>query len=302
MCISIRKKGFLLITWVAVSLCLTRCGNSDDDDAVDDPTTIYSIIKEDTTTGIDVVGFARSNPMEVRKRILESKIPETTFEEKRKVFYGILDTLYKLNSREDEDIYAKVDSLNYLAIHYLKNILLDKKSRIAPLKHKMLNRISSLDKNFSVYYWEENIGIPIPTTISIYQYVSLDGTLHSYFNTENKEGEDFDFSTSKIIGIYKLQVINNSLLYLLNFEGCSDNENCFKGSTIAEINGKELKFDYNSFGDGVEYFFENYALGEKLTISYNTAIKTLSYKLLTPDKCLEQKVFLFEDGVFQLKD
>ena len=286
---------------IVLGICSIGCGNVDDENVIDDPTTIYSIIREDTSGGIDVVGD-RSNPMAVRKRIFASKIPETTFEEKRKTLYLLLDTLYKFKSYEDLDIYTEVDSLNYLAIHYLKNILLDKKSRLAPLKHKMLNRISSLDKNFSVYYWEENIGVDIPTTLSVYQYVGLDGDLHSFFNIDNEEQEDFDFSASKIFGIYKLSVAQGKLLYLLNFEGCTDSENCFKGSTIAQITENGLKFDYDSFGEETEYFFESYARGEKLSVTYNATTKILTYKLLTLENTSEQKVFLFDGERFQIRE
>lgn len=299
MCVSKRKMCFLLIVF-ALSVCMNGCGSSKNENAIDDPTTIYSIIREDTTAGIDVVG-ARSNPMGVRKRIFESEILENSFEKKRAVFYTLLDTLYKLKSYEDLDIYAEVDSLNYLAIHYLKNILLDKKSRYNPLKHKMLNRITSLDKNFSVYYWEENIGVDIPTTISVYQYMGLDGMMYSFFNIDNDGREDFDFSTSKITGIYKLSSTNGKRLYLLNFEGCTDNENCFKGSTIAEVTQNGLKFNYDSFGEGIEYFFENYARGEKLTLSYNATAKELTYLLRYNNKS-EQKIFLFDGQMFELKE
>ena len=298
---SVLNRKCLWLVWIPLSMSISSCGVSEDENAIDDPTTIYSIIREDTSTGIDVVGSSRSNPMGVRKRIFESEISENTFEEKRKLFYTILDTLYKLKTYQDQDIYAEVDSLNYLAIHYLKDILLDKKSRLYPLRHKLLNRISSLDKNFSVYYWEENIGVDIPTKISVYQYVNANGTLQSFFNTDNTDREDFDFSTSKIAGIYKLGTTNGKLLYLLNFEGCRDNENCFKGSTIAEITNDGLKFDYNSFGGGIEYFFEYYASGEKLTVSYNTTTKTLIYSLLTSENKSEQKVFLFDGELFQIK-
>jgi len=300
MCISKRKIVFLLFGLIGLNACVNT--PQEDENVIDDPTTIYSIIREDTSTGIDVVGFSRSNPMEVRKRIFKSQIPETSFEEKRKTLYTILDTLYKLKTYQEEDIYTAVDSLNYLAIHYLKNILLDKKSRFSPLKHKMLSRISSLDKNFTVYYWEENIGVDIPTMLSVYQYVGLDGTLRSFFNMDNKDKEDFDFSTSKIFGIYKLSAEQGKLLYLLNFEGCTDNENCFKGSTIAQITENGLQFDYDSFGEAIEYFFESCAKGEKLTVSYNAAKKTLIYNILTFENKSEQKIFLFDGTSFQVKE
>jgi hypothetical protein len=297
------SKFKIVLIWFAgfaIVVCINACGSPEEENTIDDPTTIYSIIREDTTAGIDVVG-ARSNPMDVRKRIFESEIPETSFEEKRKVFYTLLDTLYRLKSSEDEDIYPDVDSLNYLAIHYLKNILLDKKSRIYPLKHKMLNQITAADKSFSVYCWEENIGVEIPTTLSVYQYTAMDGTLRSFFNMDNEEREDFDFSTSKIIGIYKLSSTNGKLLYLLNFEGCTGNETCFKGSTIAEITEDGLKFDYDSFGEKVEYFFENYASGEKLSVSYNAKLKELKYKNSSENKS-EQKTFLFDGERFREKE
>lgn len=302
MCKSRLKVYFFLFVGLTLSVGVCRCGSSsndivtDDDPAVDD-----ALIKEDSSTGIDVVGLSISHPMEVRKRIFESEIPAVSFEEKRQILYAVLDTLYKLKAYQEEDIYAEVDSLNYLAIHYLKNILLDKKSRLYPLKHKMLNQITSSDKTFSIYYWEENIGEPIPTTLSVYQYFGTDGNLHSFFNMDDQDREDFDFSTSKIIGIYKLSSTHEQMLYLLNFEGCTGNESCFKGSTIAEITENGLKFDYNSFGEGVEYFFESYASGDKLTISYNAKLKELTYKHVFANKS-EQKVFLFDGAMFGAKE
>ena len=301
MCISKRKIFFLWIVF-ATAVCTDGCNGSNNANTVDDPTTIYSIIREDTSAGIDIVGLSRSNPMEVRKQIFESQIPEISFEEKRKTFYAILDTLYRLKTYEDEDSYADVDSFNYLAIHYLKNILRDKKSCTYPLKHKMLSRTISPDRNFSVYCWEENIGVDIPTMLSVYQYIAADGTIHSFFNMDNEDSEDFNFSTSKIIGIYRLSFTKEKSLYLLNFEGCTDNENCFKGSTIVEIAENKLKFDYNSFGEKVKYFFETYAKGEKLTLSYNAATKVLMYRWFMPNNKPEQKVFLFNGEMFQTKE
>jgi hypothetical protein len=84
--------------------------------APDDPIAIYSIIKEDTTTGIDIVSLSGSTPIEVRKNIAEYEIPETTFEAKRNVFYSILDTLYRLKTSagQKQGIYNTIDSLNYM--------------------------------------------------------------------------------------------------------------------------------------------------------------------------------------------
>jgi len=316
------KVFLLLIAGFALTLCTSSCGNPEDGNTIEDPTTIYSIIKEDTSAGIDVVGASRSNPMEVRKRIFESEIPENTFEQKRNALYSILDTLYKLKACQDEDIYSKVDSLNYLAVHYLKNLLTDPKSKLYPIKHKMLNRISSSDNLFSVYYWEENIGVDIPTMINVYQYAGLNGMLHSFFYTNLEDGEDIDFSTSRIIGIYKLGTTNGKRLYLLNFEGCKTYKDCFKGSTVVEITEDGLKMDYNAF-EGIpqsmetmmeqekyiyislftspQYFIEDYADSEKLMLSYNPKTKELTYKHTSENKS-ERKIFLFNGEVFELKE
>jgi hypothetical protein len=323
-----RLKLFLLLV---AGFFLNSCGNPEDENIIDDPTTIYSIIKEDTSAGIDVVGSSRSNPMEVRKRIFESEIQEHTFEQKRKTLYSILDTLHKLKANnytlreyEDADIYNEVDSLNYLAVHYLKNLLTDKKSKSQPIRHKMLNQVASSDKSFSVYYWEENIGVDIPTMINVYQYTGLDGALHSFFYLKEDElyGEDFIFSTSKIIGIHKLNSTNGKLLYLLNFEGCVTNKDCFKGSTVVEVTENELEIGYDAFEGCSQsfeemmsqgkytyttltissvFFMEYYADGAKLTPSYNPKTKELTYKHTSETKS-ERKVFLFNGWGFGVRE
>jgi hypothetical protein len=268
-------------------------------DTTDDPITIYSIIKEDTTTGIDVVGLSGSNPIEIRKKIAEYEIPETTFEAKRKVFYTILDTLYLLNTsaKQKQGIYNTIDSLNYMGVHYLKNILTDKKSISNPLKHKMLKRVSSYDKAITVYSWEENLGVNMHANICVFQYV-IGNHPYSIFNADNDDDEDFNFSRSRIMALYKLSSESGEPLYLANFMGNYGRKNHFKGSMILEIKDNELFFDYDAFGGDTKYFFKNYTEGEILTTNFSYKSQELKYTFKTLNTIVETR-FVFNGQIFE---
>ena len=267
--------------------------------APDDPIAIYSIIKEDTTTGIDIVSLSGSNPIEVRKNIAEYEIPETTFEAKRNVFYSILDTLYRLKTSagQKQGIYNTIDSLNYMGIHYLKNMLTDKKSISNPLKHKLLKRVSSYDKAITVYSWEENLGVNMHPNICIFQYIS-NNQPYSLFGGDDDDNEDFNFSRSQIISLYKLSSESGNPLYLVNFMGNYGRKNHFKGSMILEIREKELFFDYDAFGGDTKYFFKNYTEGEILTTSFSYKSQELKYTLKTLNTIVETR-FVFNGQIFE---
>jgi hypothetical protein len=95
--------------------------------------------------GITIVSLTEENPLNVRKKILEYEIPETTFEAKRKKFYDLLNALELLFSFSEPNIYNIVDSMNYLAAYYLQHILEDPKSltnlsntECFPLPHRLI--------------------------------------------------------------------------------------------------------------------------------------------------------------------
>jgi len=276
---------------------LVGCTSSPDNE-IDDPITIHSIIKEDSTAGIDIISIGGRNPMEVRKRIAESEIPNVTFEEKRKMFYSVLDTLYDLKTSSHQSVYNAIDSLNYLAVHYLKDILTDKKSISNPLKHKMLKRVSSYDKGINAYSWEENIGVSIRTNICVFQYLGEDGKPYSIFNVDNDSDEDFNFSRSQIISLYKLSSQSGSPLYLANFTGNYGKKNNFKGSTILEIRGNELFFDYDGFGGDTKYFFMNYTDGENLSTTFSYNQQELKYTFKSLDILVDTR-FIFNGQIFE---
>ena len=287
--------GIVILFGLLVGISCTFSNKNE----TDDPVTIYSIIKEDTATGIDVVSISGSNPIEVRKNIAEYEIPETTFEAKKKVFYSILDTLYRLKTAagQKQGIYNTIDSLNYLGIHYLKNILTDKKSISNPLKHRNLKRVSSYDKIITVYSWEENLGVNMHTNICVFQYVS-GNTPYVIFNADDDDDDDFNFSRSQIIALYKLSSQSGNPLYLANFVGNYGRKNHFKGSMILEIKGNELYFDYDAFGGDTKYFFQNYTDGEILTTSFSYKSQELKYTFKSLNTIVETR-FIFNGQIFE---
>ena len=288
--------GFIILTGIFLS---SGCYFSKKD-TTEDPIAIYSIIREDTATGIDIVGISGGNPIEVRKKIAEYEIPETTFEAKRKVFYTILDTLYRLRTTvgQKQGIYNTIDSLNYMGIRYLENILTDKKSISSPLKHRMLKRVSSYDKAITVYFWKEDLGVDMHTHICVFQYMGSDNQPYSIFNMDNDDNEDFNFSRSQIIALYKLSSQSGNPLYLVNFAGNYGGKNHFKGSMILEIRDKELFFDYDAFGGDTKYFFKNYTEGEILTTSFSYKSQELKYTFKSLNTIVETR-FVFNGQIFE---
>ncbi|MDR1458954.1 MAG: hypothetical protein LBI60_01910 [Bacteroidales bacterium] len=265
---------------------------------IEDPIDIYSITKNDTSVGMDIVTISGSNPIEVRRKIAEYEIPETSFEAKRKTFYNILDAIYLLKASTEQSIYNVIDSLNYMGVHYLKDILTDKKSIISPLKHKLLKRISSYDKAVNVYSWEEYLGVDMHTNICVFQYMGTNGKLHSVFNEDDDNEGDFNFSRSRIMSLYKLSSESGFPLYLANFMGNYGNKNHFKGSTILEIRDDELFFDYDAFGGDVKYFFMNYTDGEILTTTFSYKSQELKYIFKKLNVIVETR-FIFNGQIFE---
>jgi hypothetical protein len=292
-----KRKSSVRVIVLLCALLAVSC-TPPDKNKIEDPIDIYSITKEDTSSASGIVTISGRNPIEVRKQIAEYEIPETSYEAKRKTFYNILDTLYLLKQSTGQSIYNKIDSLNYMAIHYLESILTDKKSLISPLKHKLLKRVSSYDKAIAVYSWEENLGVNMHTNICVFQYTGTKGEPHAVFNVDDDNEGGFDFSRSRIMALYKLSSESGNPLYLANFMGNYGNKNHFQGSTILEIRDDELFFDYDAFGGDTKYFFMNYTDGEILTTSFSYKSQELKYIFKKLGVIVETR-FLFNGQTFE---
>ena len=304
-----KKYRVLFSSLLCISLffCFIQCqsrepASFEKNDSITDPIETYSLMKSDSLHGITIVSLTQDNPLEVRKKILEYQIPETTFEAKRKKLYELLDALELLFTFSEPNIYNIVDSMNYLSAHYLQNILEDSKSLTSPIKHKMLSVTSSADKNIRVFSWDENAGMSFKTHINVFQYRTSKGKLKSCLNENLESDNDFNFMHAKITAIYKLPSSQPSPLYLVLFKGFSCKSCMFNGVTSFEIKNDSLNFDYKIINDSLSYLIFNYSPTDKFSLNYQPKNKTLSYKLIQKidsqtDTMIER--FTFSDNFFQ---
>jgi len=228
--------------------------------------------------GITIVSLTEDNPLEVRKKILEYQIPEVTFEAKKQKLYGLLNALELLFTFTEPNIYNIVDSMNYLAAHYLQNILEDPKSLSATIKHKMLSVTVSADNNLRVFSWDENAGMSFKTHINVFQFRTATGKLKSCLNENLESDNDFNFVHAKITSFYKLPTSHPNPLYLIIFKGFSCKNCLFDGITSLEILNDSLNFDYPIVNDSLSYLIFNYSAEDKFAINYSPKNKTLFYK------------------------
>jgi hypothetical protein len=288
--------------WVSVFLAgaLGACGdgNSKQSSLEDEPADVYSLIKEDTVAGIDIVSVSGCNPVEVRKRILAMDIPEQSYVKKRAVFYGFLDQLYRLRDTSGGEIAYVIDSLNYMAIRYLEDMLLDEKSLSNPPKHAMLGAVSSFDKRVTVYAWKDNLGVDLELVINVIQYRLSDATLRVLYLWEHAHNEDIDFACSRINTIYRLKTDQANPLYLFNFTGNNGGKKNFKGSAVVEMIDEDLDFTYKAFEDVDEYYILQYAQGEDVHAVFYPKTQILQYTFRNQE-WKHRTIFLFDGHTFR---
>ena len=306
MTLSLHKHTGLIITYILLVFIFSDCQSREpasyyDKDTISDPIETYSLMKSDSMHGITIVSLTEENPLNVRKKILEYEIPETTFEAKRKKFYDLLNALELLFSFSEPNIYNIVDSMNYLAAYYLQHILEDPKSLTNPIKHRMLSVTTSSDKNLRVYAWDENAGMSFKTHLNVFQYRTSDGQLKSCLNENIQSDTDFNLVHAKIKAFYKLPVKHPNPLYLVHFSGYNCRECLFEGISSIEIINDSLNFDYPIFNDSLTNLIFNYIPEDKFKLSYNHKKTLFSYIWIqnnnnTLDTITEE--FIFSNNFF----
>ncbi|MGI6291192.1 MAG: hypothetical protein ACOXZH_02020 [Bacteroidales bacterium] len=277
----------------------------EENDSIVDPIETYSLIKSDPLHGITIVSLTEENPLAIREKIFEYEIPETTFEAKRKKFYELLNALELLFTFSEHNIYNIVDSLNYMAAHYLRNILEDPKSVKSSIKHKMLTITTSADKNLRVFSWDENAGMSFKTHINVLQYRTPSGKLKSFLNESMQSDNDYNFTHATITAFYRLNSSKDNPMYLSFFKG-SDCKNClFEGITAIKITEDSLIFDYPIFCDSLSYLIFNYSADDKFQLNYNPKSKVLFYQWIQYDENMNDTLseeFIFSDNYFYKKE
>lgn len=267
---------------LSVSSACSRTGNTPAEDDMTDPTATYSIVRADSSSGIEIIGNGGSNPLKVREAIRNYVIPESSFTEKRDKLYSLLDRL-EACAHADSVCYGEVDSLNYLSIHYLENLLKDPQSLKSGIRHKMLQLLVSPDKCLRIYSWNENISPEWVSCINVFQYSRKDKSLEVAFNGEDSRHDACDFRSGKAEKIIHLYAAGDSSdLYLIQYSGCQGGEHRFKGVGCVEIGPEGIAFNAPVFNAKTSSISLHYAENGSASIAYDGRKRSLKLLRIQP--------------------
>lgn len=286
-------------------LCCMGCHPNANKQEITDPTETYSIIKADSNSGITIVSETENNPMKVRGFIDNYTIPETNYYEKRSKFYNLLDNLKLLSTKQEEMPYNEVDSLNYMAIHYLKDLLKDKQSLQSPIRHNLLKTSISPDKKLKVYSWNENIGFETNSYINVYQYHWKDGDTKAFFNKDINSDNELNISSGQIEKMYLLTSANETPALYLHIISGIQGSNYYKGVTMIKVTEDTMYFDQPLLKEETNNFNSivlHYQKQNPLQISYDKSSKKLTVQkhITIEDKdSLQISKYLFDGTCFE---
>ena len=233
-----------------------------------DPTTTYSLVRSDNSSGIEIIGNAGNNPLKVRETISNYVIPEKGFTAMRTKLYAMLSQLETYLHADTVD-YSEVDSLNYMCIHYLEKMLQDPHSISSGIRHKMLHTSLSPDKCLRIYSWNENISPEWESYINVYQYRRKDQTLEVAFNKESGTHDASDFQSGKTDRITQLYENGDSCrLYLIQFSGCQGKEHLFKGVGCVETGTDGIHFNRPVFNAETSSITMHYPENGSVSVTY----------------------------------
>ncbi|MBP5613377.1 MAG: hypothetical protein J6X35_04445 [Bacteroidales bacterium] len=244
----IRKQRLHLLLLAAL---LASCGRgtevTTEEQEVSDPTTTYSIDRPENGDGIEFISENGDNPLKTREFIKNYIIPENSFTAKRAKFYSMMDRL-RLQVQSDSVRYDEVDSLNYMAIHYLLALLRDPKRIHEGIRHPMLRCVSSPDKRLKIYSWNENIAPGQQSDINVFQYREPGCAPVALFPGNGGTHDETDFRTGQMERIHPLYRKGDSLrIYLAYFHGSQGNEHNYCGFGCIRVLPDSLDFDYPAF-------------------------------------------------------
>ena len=306
--IQLHRKEILCCTAVLLLLGLSACTRNNgttEEEEITDPTTTYSIVRSDSSNGIEIIGNEGSNPLKVREAIRNYVIPEQQFTARRAKLYSLLDRLEQCTHADSVD-YSEVDSLNYLSIHYLENLLRDPKSVTSGIRHRMLHTGISPDKCLRVYSWNENISPKWESCINVYQYRKKDRTFEVAFHEESSLHDAGDFrsgKTDRIIHPYTAG--DSSDLYLILFSGCQGKEHLFKGAGCVEICPDGIRFNTPVFNAKTPSISLHYPENGSASISYDSRKRSLQLRRIQPKQLLNDTLeytYLYDGKHFTLTE
>lgn len=252
------------------------------EDEMTDPTATYSLIRSDSSSGIEIISNSGNNPLKVRESLRSYVIPENSFPAKRAKLYSLLNQLEK-KTRTDSVNYGEVDSLNYLSIHYLQDLLRDPQSVTSGIRHRMLNTCFSPDKRLRIYSWNENLSPKWKSFINVYQYRKQDHTFDVAFNEESSPHDASDFRCGRTNRIIQLHTDGDSYdLYLLLFSGCQGTEHLFKGAGCVRTDSDGIHFNYPVFSAQHSSISLHYTKNARASITYDNKKHSLHVLRIAP--------------------
>lgn len=248
---TMRYSHFIIDLILCICLFSAACNRNgkvvSEEPDMTDPTQTYSIVRPDNGSGIEVISEDGSDPLKVREFIQSYPIPEQSFTAKRAKFCNLLDQLKK-ETESDTVSYETVDSLNYMAIHYLSDLLQDSKSISGGIRHPMLSCKISSDKRLRLYSWDEHIAPGQQSHINVFQYRTDDNRLIAAFQGTGRTHDETDFLTGRIESLHPLFRDGDSVrLYLICYAGSHGNEHLYKGFGCINALHDSLDFTYPAF-------------------------------------------------------
>ena len=250
---------FILCTCLFAASCNRKGTAVSEETDMTDPTQTYSIVRPDNGSGIEVISEDGSDPLKVREFIQSYPIPEKSFTARRAKFFHLLDLLKK-ETGSDSVRYDQVDSLNYMAIHYLLEILKDPKSITSGVRHPLLHCCTSADKRLRVYSWNEHIAPEQQSRINVFQYKLRNGILYTVFPGSGQTHGETDYRTGQIEKIYPMYRQGDSVeLYLLHYSGLHGSGHMYKGFGCVKMLPDSLDFSYPAFDGKYPYVTLHYS-------------------------------------------
>lgn len=270
-----------------------------------DPTTTYSLARTEPGSGIEVISETGNDPFKTRKFIESYPIPEVGFNAKRNKFHQLLDQL-KAEAAGDTVRYDQVDSLNYMAIHYLLELLQDPKSLTGGIRHPMLRCKISPDKRLRLYAWDEHIAPGQRSELNLFQYRTDDNRLIAAFQGSGRTHDETDFLTGRIEAIHPLFRAGDSVrLYLLCYAGSHGTEHQYKGFGCLRALSDSLDFTYPAFEGKCPFATIHYQEKETAQAHFDSRRRTVRLQRIPAADSQRDSLcrnYLFDGRYFNLNE
>ena len=298
MCLAVNKTILVAGLWLVGCLCACSSQESITEDTVLYEETIMSI-PSDYQTG--------DKELKVRKWIDTYELPEQTFSQKVVKCYALFDSIRFMPSYKGIDKFARIDSINYLTIKYLKSILSEKQSlKYRFPSHIILTQKQSADGKIRFFSWNENTGSAMVSNVNIVQYQTAEGPKSMYLEWVGDTAQ-YPIAASVPTQVYRMDSGDEYDWYVLLTRGkaCS---NCPYLGAWAFCVTKDTLLIHQPVFDSISPSYTWAMDNEKrpnLTYKNNRLVYSYSYVRLPedslglPEEIVETQNFVFDKNTNQ---